>query len=144
MPMRRSDRRQVTTRTRKPNFIDRLLNTGGSTGHTSRTSTKGSSPLFSRKKKSHTPVIGLSNNNTPTIGSNSNKNPITGKKKSGPLFGRRKRTGPAAIVNPNNSGRQESIGEKFNRIVSGKPRKSGLQRKMDQITTPGTKRNRWF
>jgi len=144
MPIRRSDRLQATTGTRKPNFIDRLLNTGASRGLTSHTSTNRSNPLFSRKKKSHTPVIGSSNNNWPTIGSNSNKNPITGKKKSGPLFGRRKRTGPAAIVNPNSPGRQESVGEKFNRFVSGKPRKSGPQKKMDQLTTAGTKRNRWF
>jgi len=142
MPTRQSDRLQVSAGTRKPNFIDRLLNTGLSRGPTSHTSTRNSTPLFGRKKKSRTPIIDSSNNHGPKIGSNSNSNPITGKKKSGPLFGRKKRTGPAAIVNPNNSGRRESVAEKFNRIVSGKPRKSGPQRTMDRVT--GTKRNRWF
>lgn len=149
MPLlRRSNRVRVQANagTRRPSLLSRLLHPGGAgTGSrgvpTSHTSTKPNTPLFGRKKRS--PVLG-SSNNTP-IGSSSKNDPIIGKRKSRPLFGRKKRNGPAAIVNPNNnSARRESLGQKFNRLVSGQNKKSRRSNIMPGTTTGGTKNKHLF
>jgi hypothetical protein len=145
MPMvhRSSNRIQAAAPgTRRPSLLYRLLHPSEGAPSTSHhTSTRKSGLLFGRKRKSHTPIIS-SNSNAPTLGLGTN--PITGNKKSRPLFGRKKRTGPAAILNPNHSARHESVGEKFNRVVSGGKRNAGKGPNIMPGTTGRTRRRRFF
>ena len=123
MQVRRSQRVQAAPSQRRPSLLSRILHPNvGTTGKT-HPAPKSSSPVFGRKKKTHRPIFGSSNKN-PVIGSNSNSNPITGRRKNGALFGRKKQTGPAAIMNPNQSTRRESVGQKFTRLVSGRPKQT--------------------
>jgi hypothetical protein len=135
MQLRRSQRNQAATGERRPSLLSRLLHP--TTGATT------SSTLFGRKKKSHTPILGSSNNDG-VIGSNSNSNPITGRRKHGPLFGRKKKTGIAAILDPNQSVRQESVGDKINRFITGRPKQSTADRILGRGGSEGTKRRQLF
>jgi hypothetical protein len=140
MQLRRSQRVKAAPAQRGPSFLSRLLHPNAGPTIQTRPAKKTSSPLFGRKKKSHTPILGSSNNN-PVIGSNSNS--ITGRKKNGPLFGRKKRTGPAAIINPNQSVRRESVGQKINRLISGRPKQTTADKILNR-PAGGRKRRQLF